>query len=243
MGYEDQPKPVCCRMEGILASLFETVFERKAVCSETKCSAVKGDACEFEITCFNMPAKLKRIASKPPKNLETVIYHYYPDRGELEFEGMNLIFFPRGDAKRIEQETEKIIGPSTREILYIIGKDAGVANFKPGLVKKILLRLFFRFLRGKIVAKGADVGTKAGLGIFSWEIDKEKKDESWIKLINSANAAGARISDKPVCYTMCGVAAGSASSMFGKKLDCKEVKCIGKGDPYCLFHLYPTRKH
>ena len=40
---------------------------------------------------------------------------------------------------------------------------------------------------------------------------------------------------EPVCHTLSGYASGYSSQYLGKKVIFKEIECIGKGDPNCIF--------
>lgn len=43
--------------------------------------------------------------------------------------------------------------------------------------------------------------------------------------------------ENPVCAITAGVIAGIFSYIFGKELDCVEIKCMARGSPYCLFKV------
>ncbi len=44
-------------------------------------------------------------------------------------------------------------------------------------------------------------------------------------------------SENAVCALTAGVIAGMFSYIFGKQVDCAEVKCKAKGEGYCLFKV------
>lgn len=80
-------------------------------------------------------------------------------------------------------------------------------------------------------------------GIVSSEIenssyDKEKK--SWLSKRKWHNSFEAEqhlryfgVHDSPVCWILTGYAGGYASAVLDHRVIYKEVKCVGKGDPYC----------
>lgn len=43
--------------------------------------------------------------------------------------------------------------------------------------------------------------------------------------------------DDPVCTLTAGVIAGVFTYIFGKEVDCVEIKCMAKSGPYCMFKV------
>ncbi len=239
LGYENTSKPVCYRMEGILAGLFEAAFKRKAVCKETKCAAMGHPYCEFEVSSYNIPVKVPRGYPKLPRNIVPVEVEFNPERGEIIQSGINSVFFSRGDIKSLEQESEGIIGPATKEIWYMIGRidtmESVRMNIPRGFTIKILAKLFKR----KFILKLADIGIKRGYGILEFKSIDMKNKRFVVRVHNSMNAIGVKNSKKPVCYMTAGTMAGAADVVFGRTMRCDEVKCMAMGDPYCEFHVHP----
>lgn len=239
IGYKKAPKPVCYRMEGILASLFETAFERKVECRESKCAATGEPYCEFEVSAYNIPVRQERRYPYPPENVVPVMVKHNPKKGEVIHRGVNSLLFPRGDAKRLEEESERIIGSATRGIFYMIGRIDGLQSVGKGIMSAFLMKILARLFKRKFLMKLAEIVAEFGYGTLEYaEIDIENK-RAVARLHNSANAAGIRKAKKPVCYTITGLFSGSADIVFGRAMRCTETKCIGMGDPYCEFHVYP----
>lgn len=44
---------------------------------------------------------------------------------------------------------------------------------------------------------------------------------------------------EPVCWMLAGYIAGYCSEVFGLNLHCREVTCVAKGDPICIFVCKP----
>jgi predicted hydrocarbon binding protein len=239
LGYKNTSRPVCYRMEGILASLFENVFGRKVACKETRCSATGHQCCEFEVSSYNIPVKLKGEYPYTPKNLVPISVRFNPDRGEVFHRGVRAAFFPRGDAKRLEEESERIIGSATRGIYYMIGRIGGLQSVGRRIPSTLLMKILARFFKRKFLSRLAEIVSEFGYGVLEYtEIDMKGK-RVVARLYNSANAAGVRKSERPVCYTLTGLFSGSADVVFGRTMRCVEVKCVAMGDPYCEFHVYP----
>jgi predicted hydrocarbon binding protein len=239
LGYENVSRPVCYRMEGILAGLFEVAFKRKAVCRETKCAAMDHSCCEFEISTYNIPVKAPRGYPEMPKGLVPVELEFDPERGEIIQSRVNSIFSPRGDLRSLEQESEGIIGPVTKEIWYMIGRINTMESLRRNIPKMIAMRILARFFKKKYMSKLAEIGLNRGYGLIEFlKIDmKNKRVES--RVYNSVNAIGIKNSEKPVCYMIAGTMAGAADIIFGRSMRCDEVKCVAMGDPYCEFHVHP----
>jgi len=43
--------------------------------------------------------------------------------------------------------------------------------------------------------------------------------------------------ESPVCAITAGIIAGIFTYIFGKEIDCVEIKCMARGSPYCLFKV------
>jgi predicted hydrocarbon binding protein len=239
LGYKDSKKPVCYRMEGILASLFETVFERRVTCREIKCSSMGEPYCEFHIFSFNVPSKVRKEYPRPPtKGLVPVEVDFYPDKGEIIHSGINSTFFPRSDIKYLETESESIIGPATKEIWYMIGRIDTKESVGRNIPRSIGMKIMARLSKSRFAEKVRDIGTRRGYGITEYKLDMKKKTAS-VEIHNSVNAYGFKGSKKPVCYLTAGTIAAACEIIFGRVMRCEEVKCIAKGDSCCEFRVHP----
>jgi predicted hydrocarbon binding protein len=65
-------------------------------------------------------------------------------------------------------------------------------------------------------------------------LDAKKMNARFISR-NSTIAEEYKDRGKPVCYFTAAIIASLMGIVFGKDMDCKEVKCRAKGDPYCEF--------
>jgi predicted hydrocarbon binding protein len=242
LGYKNTGKPVCYMMEGILASLFEAVFRKKVVCRETKCAAAGSLYCEFKISTYNIPVKSVRAYPHPPKNLVPIVFKFNPAKGEIRRSGINSAIFPRGYPKKLEMESEKVIGNATRGIYYMIGRMAGLQSVGKSIPSSFTMKIIARFFKRKFLSRLAEICIEFGYGILEYvEIDMKNK-RVVVRLHNSANAVGAGKSERPACYLLTGLFAGAADIIFGKVMKCEEVKCSAMGDPYCEFHVYPETR-
>lgn len=58
-----------------------------------------------------------------------------------------------------------------------------------------------------------------------------------VMLHNSQEARYLGPSEKPVCQFFTGFIAGHASSLFGERVEAREVSCQAMGEPYCTFEI------
>jgi predicted hydrocarbon binding protein len=58
-----------------------------------------------------------------------------------------------------------------------------------------------------------------------------------VMLYNSQEARYMGPSDKPVCQFFAGFIAGHASSLFGERVEAREVSCRATGEPCCTFEI------
>ncbi len=237
-GYGKTDKPVCYMMEGILASLFERVFRRKAACRETKCSATGEPYCEFTVTSYNISVRPGRKTPRRPKEkLVPVEIGFRPEKGEIVFKKTLSILVPRGTHLRLEQESQKIIGKGTKRIFYLIGRTAGTHFTRKNIAFRVI-SLIARMNKKKAFSKMAEIGSMAGSGRYEFELDR---DHIKVKLFNSFNAQGAK-SKEPLCHVVAGVISGTSDMILGKRVHTEEVKCIAMGNPFCEFHVKPEKE-
>jgi len=240
LNFKDSKKPICYRLEGIIAALFEAVFERKVLIKENSCKAMGNEYCEFEISTYNIPLKPRKVVLKKPQGTDTIEMDFNPDNGVITYYGVDLVFFPRGDSKMMENQSEEILGPSTKQIFYLIGRRAGMI-FGTRFLNKTVIRIYRKLFPTSFLGKISDIGSKFGFGRTEFHVDMKTRTADII-LHNSANAHGIRKAKQPVCYTFSGLLAGLMDSIIGETMRCEETKCIAMGHPHCEFKVYPEYK-
>lgn len=156
---------------------------------------------------------------------------YNQKTGEMFFEGISCVMLSK-DTKSLQQrECERIIGPTTKTIIYnatkmssrdmffnIIADAAKDAKSKKELVLKII-KLF----------------PKMGYGIFSLNLYNEEALSFQIVGKNCYNISAYKNSQKPICYGMSGTIAALFESIFEEEMICEEKECEGMGSENCIF--------
>ena len=237
-GFGRTENPVCYRMVGILASLFELVFERKVQCREIKCRATGDKHCEFEVSSLGMPFKVKSRKMLPPKGLEKIFYKFNPDKGEITHKRVNCVFMPRRDLRVLEDESFRIIGPATATIFYNIGKGGALEAIGQNMMKSIVLMFIRRFMLEKAFKRLSDLSSEFGFGkITPFYMDIRQKTAIF-RIENSAEMEGHGKGKKPACNLIAGYIAGAADVMFGKPMMCEEVRCKALGDKHCEVYMH-----
>jgi len=81
--------------------------------------------------------------------------------------------------------------------------------------------------------------TDAGLGkIEIIQVDPEKAELTF-RIWNNFFAEMRNEDETTYCNIVAAFASGAYKHVMGKKPDIKETKCIGKGAPYCEWHINP----
>lgn len=236
--HKKNEKPICYIMEGILTSLFEVYFQGRVNCKETKCAAMGHPYCEFRIYSLKSRFRFPKRYLKPPRDLVTVRAKYNPKKGTISHNNMDTAFFPRRFNKRLELESEKIIGPATKGIWYSFGRHVSLDVVGKNFLKGILLRLVTKLKKDIFISKLERINGEFGFGILEWRDVNINNKTAEMRLYNSSNAEGVEDSKKPVCYLMSGLYAGANDVIFGRTMLTEEVKCKGMGDPYCEFKVH-----
>ena len=136
----------------------------------------------------------------------------------------------------------KIVGPATDSLLYLAAKEHTKEYLKIVLKKSMLARLAAKSKWGRqiITEKAAQILTEYGFGKMIVEkIDLDGKSIATMK--NSCIAMmykmHGNMTEVPTCSYIAGLIAGGSTTINKTDYDCREVKCIAKGDKECKFIL------
>lgn len=144
-----------------------------------------------------------------------------------------IIFIQRG-YEGIIKRARLELGSAFNTLLYLQGFDMGLNAFQRGH-RKIAGRKTERLIK-----LFEELFKQSGFGVMKVEeIDLERK-EATIKIYDLFECELFKGSNKCESHLMRGLLAGWFSQLFKTKVVAIEVKCIAKGDPYCLFKIKPT---
>ena len=245
IGYKDSLKPVCYVFSGVVEAVAEIVFNKKMSCRETKCIAMGDNYCEFEVHkkegAKEKPDfskyKRKKFSSENLREMKLKVNR----RGELLYARRKSELYARDFLATMQMEFEKIIGPATRRILYNVYKKSVIENFGPikrrllGIFGKLPHKIFQKKILKQLVERGCGVyEERSGGGI--------KAKRTLIRIKNSFNAVDYKKTDHPVCYAFAGSVSATLSITHNQEIECRETKCIAKGDSYCEFETYPKNE-
>lgn len=167
---------------------------------------------------------------------------YDTETGEAFFQGISVAI--EGEhtmLSEIQKECEKIIGPSTRVIMYNAAKKfsreifpyylsyKGITSSKTNTNRRITLELL-------------NLLSNLGYGLFSIESYDEEKLEFFVKVKNCCNALIYGKSNKQICYAISGVLAYLFELVFRKEMFCEEVSCSSQGHKFCRFKITSLKK-
>lgn len=169
-------------------------------------------------------------ASKPwHKQLDSLIEQaeYNKGTGEIRVADTDWILIRSSTIRDMIKGTENMLGSAATIVWWEIGKHAG-KEFTRGLVRAgtdltevpTWLEMFF---------------TQGGWGVIQSKIDFTKK-EAVIRIENCATARKTE-SKEPVCHFVRGFISGVSDVVLDDLTDCRETKCMAKGDPYCEFRI------
>lgn len=152
---------------------------------------------------------------------------YYDDAGEWRIAGLDCLIIGGAAIRAWVKLTEQVLGSGARVIMVEAGKKAG-EQFADSLLKQGLkpeemtcaLEIFL---------------THGGWGKVWTKVDFQKQT-AVIRIRNSVTTRQTKAKG-PVCHVISGYVAGVLGVMFGKKTECVETKCRGKGDAFCEFEV------
>lgn len=144
--------------------------------------------------------------------------------GKIDFLGDRELLLPIGFVSDFqdfnENKTYELAKKSSREEMERMAAKLGVKG--PVLVQN-MTKIYEAFGLGKLEIKDFD----------------PKKGRAIINITDSPVATDYLRKNKPAkretCNFIAGMLAGTASCIFGKNMEAREVKCIAKGDTVCQF--------
>ena len=151
------------------------------------------------------------------------------DLKEAELEsGHNDLMIVEGDVlKTMLDGFGRAFGPSASFILFESGKYSG-ASFVSKLIEAGIKT-------DEVIFWFREFFTDFGWGKVC-SIDERKKGEIIIKVENCVEARQTK-STKPVCNFILGFISGVYETLLQEIMECTEVLCLAKGDPYCEFRV------
>jgi predicted hydrocarbon binding protein len=238
-------RPVCYITAGYLAGIMELITGRECICIEERCIA-KGDrVCTFRIKVLHSKAESVKgwwKSKKPPGGVEETFVDYDEKNGEVLLKGItSSIVNARPELSELQKEFERIIGPANKTIRYNTGR--GTTTEAVGQIQGFIIKVMRIFSRKKIIKKLLEQFPERGYGVAELLDFDEKRMTARIAVRNSYNAMGYGKTKEPVCHAVAGIFAGGGNVVFGiSNMECRETKCIAKGDPHCEFYVYPERR-
>lgn len=160
---------------------------------------------------------------------------YDTETGEAFFQGINVAI--EGEhtmLSEIQKECEKIVGPSTKIMMYNAAKKFSKEIFP--------YYLSYKGTKGEatnreITLELLDLLSNLGYGLFSIESYDEKNLEFGVKVKNCCNALIHGKSNKQICYAISGVLACLFELVFRKEMFCEEISCNSQGHEFCRFKI------
>lgn len=163
----------------------------------------------------------------------------------VELFGQRIMIMFTETFEELVRGIEEVIGSEVEGVLY----DAGINSGKSSI--QILLRAWKE--RGKdFLKKWGEFYSSSGVGWFKIErMDINlNSGTGFIRIKQSLSSTAYHFKDNnvgndpksgrilnPMCHFLTGFFVGTFENLSGKKLECKEIKCIGKKDSYCEFAL------
>lgn len=167
---------------------------------------------------------------------------YDPKTGKMMFQGVESIILQKSIMADIQKEFEKIIGPAYKTIIYKATKES-VKRFFSGYFKIIFKTIGKLAGKRSIWEKIIETMPKVGWGYVEIKEFDEKNFKIILTLKNSCIATNYKKSKTSVCHIIAGMGAGLSTMIFNKDMNCKETKCIAKGDAYCEFKISPEESY
>ncbi len=237
-------RPVCYLTSGFLAGIMELITGRECVCIEESCIARGDRVCTFRVRSFAAkaePVKNPWKSRKPPRGVEKTFVDYDKRTGEVMFKGkIPSVISARYEEAELQKEFKRIVGPAFKSIMYdMVGRLT--TEDALGMTQRLAIKVFRLFSKRKIGEMFLEQFYERGYGVAEIMEFDAKNGSGRMKVKNSFIATGYGKSKEPVCYSVAGIFAGAGDILFGKRTECRETKCIAKGDPHCEFEIYPGK--
>jgi len=187
-----------------------------------------------------LPGVVDFYVSKPEENMLTDVFHF----PLTSRKGVRMVIFSAEMLSRTLGELYKVFGTGAQFITYRIGFDYGID------LGNHFRTLFFEVAGetpppSQIIDFFLRYNMSAGWQIIQeFKVSEEKgKIKALVRTKElfeaSARKKGAYASqgEKAGCDLFRGMLAGLFTSLYGKEFRVWEVKCEGKGDPYCEFSI------
>jgi predicted hydrocarbon binding protein len=152
---------------------------------------------------------------------------YYDDEGEWRIAGSDWLLMSGSTLRIWAQVTEHILGSGSKGIMYTTGKHAG-EEFAEMLLKEGLKDEELKCALEVFLTNGGWGKVRAKLNF--------QKQIAVVRIRNSVTTRQTK-SKEPVCHFISGFIAGALSVVFGKKVECVELRCKAKGDAFCEFRV------
>ncbi len=127
----------------------------------------------------------------------------------------------------VHKGLRNMIGERTYELLKGMGRDLGIAAFttsEPGSAEEAKKRV-------------REVFEEYGLGMLSFQETQSSSEALRVKMKESLTASGLPPTGEHICHLEAGVLEGFFSKFYGKETAVREVKCVSRGDPACVFTI------
>ena len=154
------------------------------------------------------------------------------EKGEIKLLGQPVVMFPVVLFIEMFKELKRNNPKNYKDIIYEITDEVG-RTYSDTLRKK------YGLSGRKLIEWDMNTLSLAGLGNGEIiRLDLEKKTAT-IKVTNTVIGKGLRPSKEPVDTVIAGMIGGSGKIIFNsEKILCKEIKCIARGDKFCMFEIY-----
>ena len=161
-------------------------------------------------------------------------FEWDKDKGELRYFGKRLCIHRVEFIVGLKKAMANVMGEmGAKAVLRRVAKAGGLDSVQAikdtyGVEKKV----------ERITGRGKAIIERTwilfGYGAAEFKILSDKEFVLTVK--NSYESSGLS-SSKPMCYITEGFLEGVFEGLFGKKVRCRETKCIAMGDEYCEFRI------
>lgn len=173
--------------------------------------------------------------------MEKITLYFDQTKGELYFHGMNSEMGNRHFDAFAQREIEKILGPTTKTILYRAYKTSSLRRFN--VLYQEISRKHKKISKKSMLLKIFDVLPKLGYGLFELSNFDESRMEFTVMVKNCFNADGfeEEKQKKAICYQMGARLAAIFELVFEMRMGCVEKKCRAMGADTCEFEIKAGR--